>query len=232
MSTIGIVGGIGPESTLLYYRELCTRLHARLPEDAYPKILINSVNMSEMLSFVTQGDMPRLVDFLVDAVGVLERSGCDFAAIASNTPHMVFDEVRGRCKIPLVSIVEATAARAMSLGLSKVLLTGTGFTMKADFFPRVLARRGIEVIVPSIEEQDEIHAIIFPDLENGIVRPEKKERFHSICATLIKRHSLDGLILGCTELPLIASQSDYSTAVLDTAEIHIEALVLKALAGR
>ena len=230
MNTIGIVGGIGPESTLLYYREISSRLHARLPGDEYPRILINSVNMSEMLSFVRRGDMARLVDFLVDAVGVLERAGCDFAAIASNTPHMVFDEVRARCKIPLVSIVEATAARAASLGLAKVLLTGTGFTMKADFFPRVLALSGIEVIVPSIEEQEEIHAIIFPDLENGIVRPEKKERFLSICATLIERHSLDGLILGCTELPLIASQSDFSVPVLDTAEIHIEDLVARALA--
>ena len=135
-----------------------------------------------------------------DRPDTLARSGATFAALASNTPHLVFDRLQERSSIPLVSIVEKTAERAKELSLERILLTGTGFTMKASFFADVFARYGIGIVTPDTGEIEEIHNIIFPELENGIVRPEKRERFLKIAHEQIESQGLDGIILGCTEI--------------------------------
>jgi len=225
MKKIGIVGGIGPESTLMYYRDVVTRIHAQLGDDQYPEVVIESVNMTKMLSYFQTGDFDGLADFLSAAIDTLARSDASFAAIASNTPHLVFDTLQKRSAIPLISIVETTAEQAQTLSLKRLLLTGTGFTMKASFFADVFARYGIGIVTPSLSEIEEIHNIIFPELENGIVRPEKRERFLEMTRGQIASQNLDGIILGCTELPLIAGAADFTVPVLDTAQIHIESIV-------
>lgn len=224
MKRIGILGGLGPESTVEYYQALIKLCMEKTGDGHYPEIIVNSVDMTEMLSFLEHGNLIGLADFLVDAIASLERSGANFAAIASNTPHIVIDEVKTRSQLPVLGIVDCVCERASNLGLQRLLLTGTGFTMASRFYPDFFQEKGISVLVPSQSEQNEIHSMIFPDLENGIVDPVKKVRFHSLCESIIQREHLDGLILGCTELPLIASPEDFSVPVLNTARIHIESI--------
>lgn len=224
-----LVGGLGPESTLAYYKQIIERFRIRTASDQYPRILINSVNMTEALSFFKTDDMEGLAEYLSKAIGEMESAGADFAAIASNTPHAAFDKLAKRCRVPLISIVEETAKRAVSLGIKKPLLTGTGFTMERSFFIDGLRLHGIDAVVPSLKDQKKIHSIIFPNLENGIVVPADREAFLSICRENIASHGLDGIILGCTELPLIAGEKDFTVPVLDTADIHIDAIVNRCL---
>lgn len=232
MTTIGLVGGLGPESTLMYYKEIVARCHDASPSGQYPRVLVNSVDMTTMLAFIERGDLDGLTGYLVAAISDLERAGASFAAIASNTPHLVFDMLHKRCALPLISIVEETAHTARTQNLKRLFLTGTGFTMNARFYAEVFSRYGVDIVYPEAADRQTIHSIIFPDLENGIVRPEKRELFLDICRSAIAMHGIDGLILGCTELPLIATEADFSIPVLDTARIHIDAIVDRFLAER
>ena len=231
MGKVGIVGGVGPASTLDYYREIISGFRRATGSKNYPKIVVNSVDMTEMLRFTDRRDFPGLTDFLLRAIGELAAAGADFALIASNTPHIVFDQVRERAPLPMISIVEATCARAASRSLKKLLLIGTGFTMANHFYQDALALRGIESFVPSKEGQALIQNIIFPELEDGIVRPEQKARLVGLCAGLIRDEEADGIILGCTELPLMIGDRDFEVAVLDTTRIHIDAVVERLRVG-
>ncbi len=228
MKKIGIIGGLGPESTLMYYRELCARCHELSESGSYPEIVIASVDIQKMLSFVSSGDYEGLTGYLAEAADVLADAGCDFGAIASNTPHMIFPALSKRSRMPFISIVEASARKAKELGLRAPLLAGTGFTMGSRFYPEAFEQTGISLMLPDAADQNEIHGIIFPDLENGIVEPKKRERFLSICRSYIEKQGADGVILGCTELPLIAGPADFPVPVLDTARIHIDAIIARA----
>ena len=230
MDKIGIVGGIGPASTLDYYREIISGFRSATGGKNYPKIIVNSVDMTEMLRFTEKKDFPGLTDFLLRAIGELASAGATFALIASNTPHIVFDQVRERSPLPMISIVEAACARAMSLRLKKLLLIGTGFTMANHFYQDALALRGIECFVPSEDGQALIQNIIFPELEDGIVRPEQKARLVGLCANLIRDEGADGIILGCTELPLMIGERDFDVAVLNTTRIHIDVAIERLIA--
>jgi len=225
MKTIGIIGGIGPESTVDYYRGIITRYRDLTGDDNYPRILIDSINMTAMLALVSGRDYDALVAMLLDSIGALARAGAEIAAIASNTPHLVFDAVSARSPLPLVSIVEATAEKAKSLGIRKALLIGTAFTMASSFYRDCFTRYGIPVIVPDAPGQVAIHGIIFPELEEGIVVPEKKKRLLDICNRIIEGEGADGVILGCTELPLMVKDGDLAVCVLNTVRIHVEAIV-------
>ncbi|HWR11133.1 MAG TPA: amino acid racemase [Rectinemataceae bacterium] len=232
MQKVGIVGGIGPASTLDYYREIIAGYRMATGARDYPKIVIDSVNMTEMLSFIDGGDSAGLIDFLLASIDRLSRAGADFAVIASNTPHFVFDRVRERSVIPLISIVEATRARAAFLGLKNLLLIGTASTMSKHFYQDAFVERGISSFVPSEEGRILVHGIIFPELEEGIVRPEKKRELVALCERLIRESGADGIVLGCTELPLMLGAGDFGVAVLDTTRIHINAIVERLVAGK
>jgi aspartate racemase len=230
MKTIGIIGGIGPESTVDYYRGIITRYRETTGDEHYPRILINSINMTAMLGLVSGRSYDALASMLLDSIEALARAGADLAAIASNTPHIVYDEVSARSPLPLISIVEAAAEKAASLGMQKALLIGTAFTMASTFYRDCFARHGIPVIVPPGPEQAAIHGIIFPELEEGIVVPEKKARLLGICNRIIETERVDGVILGCTELPLMVKDGDLEVCVLNTTRIHVDAIVSR-LAG-
>ena len=231
MSKVGIIGGIGPASTLEYYREIIEGYRGAMGARNYPKIEVNSVDMTEMLSFIEAGDYEGLVGFLLSAVRELARAGADFGAIASNTPHVVFDRVQALSPIPLISIVESTCESAASLGLRKLLLIGTWSTMAGRFYQDALAAAGIEAFVPSEEGRRLVHGTIFPDLEEGIVLPEKKKVLTALCGKLIDEARADGIILGCTELPLMLGAEDFDVAVLDTTRIHIDRIVERLANG-
>jgi aspartate racemase len=229
MKKIGIIGGIGPESTIDYYRGIISLYREKTGDGNYPLIVVNSVNMTEMLSYVSDQNYDALTSLLLSSLGELKRAGAEIAAIASNTPRIVFDALSALSPLPLVSIVEATCEEARSLRIKKALLVGTAFTMRSSFYRDCFSRRSIPVVVPSEKEQELIHGIIFPELEDGIVIPEKKKQLLDICNRIIAKERIDGVILGCTELPLMVKDGDLDVHILNTSRIHIEAIVSRLL---
>jgi aspartate racemase len=226
MKIVGIVGGIGPESTIEYYRFIIARYREQQTDGSYPSIIINSIDLTKVLTWAAANELEALSDFLVGEIERLARAGADFGALASNTPHLVFDELRRRSPIPLISIVEATAGAAQTLGLKRVGLFGTGFTMKANFYPDIFARAGMTIIVPAEAEQGYIHEKYMTDLVNGIILPETRERLLAIVDQMKARDEIDGLILGGTELPLILRDAEHNgIPFLDTTKIHVERIV-------
>ena len=225
MTKVGIIGGIGPASTLDYYSGIINGYRQATGEENYPEILINSINMTEMLAYTRDEDWDSLTSMLVDAIGRLADAGAGFAAIASNTPHIVFDRVLECSPLPLLSIVKETAAYAQLNGCKKVVVIGLRFIMQSGLYSKVFEKLGISAVVPSPGLQEVIHNLIFPDLENGIVVPQDKLRMLEIVGGLITEHDADALVLGCTELPLMIQDGDLETLLLNTTQIHIDAIV-------
>jgi len=225
MKTIGIIGGIGPESTVDYYKSIISLYRKKSGDENYPHIIINSINMAEMLNYVGKDDYDSLAKQLVDSINNLESAGADFAVIASNTPHVVFGRVAAESPLPLISIVESTCKRAAEMNLKRVLLIGTAFTMRNSFYTDCFKKHSIDLFVPDKDEQNIIHNIIFPELEEGIVNAKNKIEMLEICNRIISREKIEGIVLGCTELPLMLKKNDFNIEVLNTAEIHVQAVV-------
>ncbi|MFN2509818.1 MAG: aspartate/glutamate racemase family protein [Pyrinomonadaceae bacterium] len=226
MKTVGLVGGIGPESTIEYYRSIISSYREQKPDSGYPAILINSVNLTQLVEWMSVNDLGRVTDYLVLAVERLAKAGADFGALASNTPHIVFDEIQRQSRIPLISIVEASCERVRALGFEKVALLGTRYTMQARFYPEVFSRAGIELVVPESEEQTYIHDKYFGELLNNIFLPETRQGLLAIADKLKARHGIEGLILGGTELPLILRDDEHNgVRLLDTTRIHCYRIV-------
>ena len=224
-----MVGGIGPESTIDYYRLLIAAYREAHADGSYPAIVINSVDLKAVLDLVGTGQRARLVELFSSAVEALARAGAEIGFLASNTPHLVFDEISRRSPIPLVSIVESARDRAAALGLKRVGLFGTRFTMKASFYTDTFAQAGIEVVAPQPAEQDYIHEKYMGELVAGILLPETRAGLLTIAGALKTRHGMEALILGGTELPLILrGDHDLGIPFLDTAQIHVQAIMAAA----
>jgi len=226
MKTVGIVGGIGPESTIEYYRFIIEAYRERRPDDSYPRIVINSVDLSRLVNWINAGELDSFTDYLVAGVDALARAGAHFVVLAANTPHIVFDQIRQRSPLPLISIAEATCQRALSLGIKRPGLLGTRFTMQARFYPEVFARAGLTIVTPNEPEQNLIHEKYFGELLKNIFLPETRDQLLSIVDAMKERDSIDGLILGGTELPLILRRDEHhGLRFLDTTKIHVDAIV-------
>jgi len=225
MKKVGIVGGIGPASTLDYYSGIINGFRANSNNDNYPQIVIDSINMTQMLSYISNENWDLLVNMLLHAIENLSNADADFAAIASNTPHVVFDKVQEGAVLPLISIVEATCVCVQQRGCKNVVILGTRFTMNSGLYTEALRKYNITTVVPSQNEQAVIHDIIFPNLENGIVVPEDRKKMLAIANRLLSDHNADGLILGCTELPLMIKDDDLKTSIFNTTQIHIDTIV-------
>jgi len=225
MKKAGIIGGIGPVSTLDYYTGIINGVRERIKNDNYPEIIINSVNMTEMLSYISKEDWDSLAHMLLNGIQSLADAGADFAAIASNTPHIVFDRIQKQSALPLISIVDATCSWARQRGCKTVVVIGTRFTMSSGLYSEAFKKYDITAVVPSGQEQEVIHNIIFPKLEDGIVVPEDKEKMIAIANGLLVNNEADGLVLGCTELPLMIQDGDLDTLILNTTRIHIDSIV-------
>ena len=231
MRTLGIIGGIAPESTIDYYRRIVAAYRQQRSDGSYPQIIINSIDLTKMLNLIGAGRLPEVTDYLLSELVKLSKAGANVGLLASNTPHLVFDDLQRRTPIPLVSIVEATCEAVRALGLRKVTLFGTRFTMQGHFYPEVFSRRGIDVVVPNAEEQNYIHARYMGELVEGIYRVETRERMLAIAKQLKEREGIQGVILGGTELPMLfrdGAQSDIP--LLDTTAIHVEQAVAYLLA--
>jgi len=232
MKKIGIVGGMAPESTVEYYRIITSLCRQRGMGYRYPVIIVYSLNFHEFITLVGSGKLPEVVDLLYKAILSLSSAGADFALMASNTPHLVFNEVAARSPIPLVSIVEETGSTASKLGFSRVGLFGTKFTMQADFYSNILSNKyGISVVSPGEAEQDYIHSKIMNELVNGCIIEETKQELSRIASMMADKQDVEALILGCTELPLILSEETVGMPVLDTTRIHAEAALNLAQFG-
>ena len=224
-----MVGGIGPESTIDYYRLLIAAYRELHPDSSYPAIVINSVDLKTVLDLVSTNQRGSLVELFSGAVEALARAGAEVGFLASNTPHLVFDEIARRSPIPLVSIVESARDRASALGLKRVGLFGTRFTMQANFYADAFAQAGMEMIAPQPAEQDYIHEKYMGELVGGILLPETRAGLLAIARLMQTRHGIEALILGGTELPLILrGDNDIGIPFLDTAQIHVQAVIAAA----
>src|SRR5947207_4799676 len=240
MKTLGIIGGLGPESTIDYYQRIIALYRERTPDGSYPEFIINSVNLTKGLNFMDANDLAGMADYLLQAIGKLARGGADFGIISANTPHIVFDEVASQSPIPLLSIVEATCAAAKARNLKRLALFGTRYTMQATFYPKVFSREEIELIVPERDDQDYLHEKYFSELVPGKFLPETRAGLLAIVDRMkatsdppsqkYGEAGIDGVILAGTELPLILRDPDHNgIPILDTTKIHVEAAVAEML---
>jgi aspartate racemase len=231
MKTLGIVGGLGPESTIEYYRFILAAYRERRPGGGSPAIIINSLDVDHGIALLNANQLADLEDYLVAGFEGLARAGCDFGLMAANSPHIVFEEVQRRSPIPLLSIVEATREAAQQLGLTRLALLGTGFTMKGRFYSEVFSRAGIELVVPTAEEQAFIHGKYINELLKNVFLPATRDGLFAILEKLKERDRIEGVILAGTELPLILREVEGRAGVpfLDTTKIHVARAVTEML---
>jgi aspartate racemase len=226
MARVGIVGGLGPESTIDYYRRILDLWAAQDPTSA-PSIVIDSLDYRIALRLV-ESDVPALTEYLLGSLRRLAGAGVDFAAMTANTAHLVFDELAARSPVPLLSMVEACAVEAERRGLRHLALLGTRFTMSAPFYPAVCARYGISIVVPSPADRSWIHERYVGELLNGAFREDTRQQFTELVTRLRTADAIDGVILGGTELPLLLRTPHIAgVPVLDTTALHVAAIVAR-----
>ena len=230
MKTLGIIGGLGPESTLDYYQRIIALYRERTGNRHYPEFIVVSVDLRKGLDFMDANDLSGMGDFLLEGIAKLARAGAEFGIISANTPHIVFDDVAPKSPIPLISIVEATPATAKAQNLKRLALFGTRYTMQADFYLEVFAREGVELVVPEMHDQDYIHEKYMNELVPGKFLPETRTGLLAIVDKMKTTNGIDGVVLAGTELPLILRDPEYNgIPFLDTTKIHVEAAVDRML---
>src|SRR5436309_7941994 len=230
MKSLGVIGGLGPESTIDYYERIIALYRGRTRDGSYPRLIIITVDLKKGLDFMEAGDLAGMAAYLLEGIGKLADAGADFALIPANTPHIVFDEVAFKSPIPLISIVEATCAAAKALGLKRLALFGTRYTMRATFYLKVFLREGIELLVPEANDQDYIHEKYMNELVPGKFLPETRAGLLAIVDHMKEKIDIAGIILAGTELPLILREAEHEgIPFLDTTKIHCQAAVAEML---
>ncbi len=225
MKKLGLIGGMGPESTIPYYHDIVYGVQEALGEPVFPELTIESVNVFKVLRLCSEQKYDELTEYLMGAICNLAKSGADFVALSANTPHIVFDRLKEQSPIPLISIVEATCKEAQKRDLKKIGLLGTIFTMTGEFFKAPFIENGIEVIVPMESEMEGINDKISTELELGIVKDETLSTFQQIIARMRDEDGIEAVVLGCTELPLLLNDEVSPVPCLDTMQIHIQEIV-------
>ncbi len=225
MKKIGIIGGIGPESTVDYYQRIIGAFHKKQPHVGYPEIIIYSADLSRLMEIMNSKDWKSLTEWLLERVVSLHGAGAEFAVIGSNTPHIVFDEVSSQSPIPMLSIIDETVKHAQDRGCKRLGLLGTKFTMESDFFKTPFVDKGMTLVVPETSDQELIHHRLFSEIELGIIKDSTRDELLTIIRKMIDRDSIDALILGCTELPLILNKDQFGIRFLNTTAIHAESIV-------
>jgi aspartate racemase len=233
MKRIGLIGGIGPESTVDYYERIVAATAAGGP-GAQPEVVIFGANLAELTALMETGDHDRLVEWLVAKLDALAAAGAELGAITANTPHLVFDRVKARSPLPLRSIVEATRDEALRQGARRLALLGTRFTMAADFYARCFAPAGLQVVVPDAAGQELIHRRLMTEIELGVFKDSTRAELLGIVESIHRATPVDAVILGCTELPLILDRERYDVGgprplpFLNTTAIHVADLLRAA----
>ncbi|MEL0652726.1 aspartate/glutamate racemase family protein [Algibacter sp. TI.3.09] len=222
MKTIGLIGGITPESTILYYRILNQLAASKYGESHSAKVIINSVDFGEIAQLQSEDRWDLLNEIMSKAALSLEHAGASCILICANTMHLSIEAVKAVVNIPVIHIAEATSKQIITEGLKKVALLGTKYTMEKTFFIDVLKTFGIEAIIPGLQDREDVHGIIYNELSKGILNPESKLIYQEVIKRLIAQGA-EGVILGCTEIPLLIKQEDVSVPVFDTTSIHASA---------
>ena len=230
MKKFGLVGGMGPESTIPYYHDIVYGVQEALGELIFPELSIESVNVFEVLRLCGEKQYDKLTEYLLGAINNLAKSGADFAALSANTPHIVFDKLKEQSPIPLISIVEATCEEAKLRGLKKIGLLGTIFTMTGEFFKAPFVKNGIQIIVPTESEIELINDKISTELELGIVKEETLLFFQKVISRMKDEDGIEAIVLGCTELPLLLNDEISPVPCLDTMQIHVRSII-KTIVG-
>src|SRR5438132_2889723 len=226
MKTLGIIGGLGPESTIDYYQKIIALYRERTGDGSYPEFVITRVNLRMGLDFMAANYLAGMSAYLLEGIGKLARAGADFGLISANTPHIVFEDVASKSPIPLISIVEATCACAKARKLKRLALFGTRYTMQGKFYVNLFSREGIELLVPEPNDQDYIHEKYMNELVPGKFLPETRAGLLAIVDRMKAKSEIDGVILAGTELPLILRDPDHNgIPFLNTTKIHVEAAV-------
>jgi aspartate racemase len=225
MQRIGIVGGLGPESTLEYYRGIIDAFNRLGGGFEYPEIIVYSMNLGPVLAMFDAEDWDGLERALLDALQALKQAGADFGAIASNTPHIVWERIEPAAPVPLVSIVETVCREASRLGLKRPGLLGTSLTMRSDYYHRRLKQDGVEAVSPRPEDQQLIQHYLDTEIEKGIIKDETRAELLAMVGRMRAQEGIDSVILGCTELPLILPDGDYGVPFLNTTSLHVQAIV-------
>lgn len=219
MKKLGLVGGMGVESTIPYYHDIVYGVQNKIGKKFFPNITIESVNAFDVLGLCSEQKYDELTDYLMQAIKNLTTSGADFIALSANTPHIVFDRLQNISTVPLVSIVEATCNEAIRLNIHKLGLLGTIFTMTEDFFKKPFYNSNIEIITPTAEEMEYINLKISSELEFGVIKEETLQGFQKIIKRMQQEDSIEAVILGCTELPLLLNDEVSPIPCLDTMKI-------------
>jgi len=233
MRTIGLIGGMTPESTLSYYGLLIRSARERLqhPDPLHnPVVVVYSLDLAGVVALQRAGRIDELAAHLARICEILREAGADVGALTANTPHLYLDAVRAGTRLELVSIVEAACAEVEALGLRRPLLLGTGTTMESPVYRDRLAAAGVEMLIPDEDGRRLIDDAIYGELAVGNVQPRTRDRLLELCREALVHRGADGVILACTELPLVISGADLPIPVLDTVRIHVHAILDRALA--
>lgn len=225
MKKIGLVGGTGPESTIMYYKELNAKIDEATGGKNMPELSIESVNFRKAWKLVSSEQHKELADYISEKVNTLVDSGAEIIALTAATMHIVFDEIENNTKVSLVSIPKTICNEVVKNGYRKVGLLGTIFTMEQDFMKKDLRQAGIDVIVPDKTDREIIAKRIYEELELGIVKESTLQEFNEIIKKMQNVHGIEAIILGCTELPLILNDANCVLPCLDSVAIHIKRIV-------
>lgn len=225
---IGILGGMTPESTVTYYQHIFRRYEALYGDLGYPETVIYDVSFQRFEDWMSEEDWDSIGEALLDGLNRLAAAGADFAVIATNTMHILFDKLESRSPIPLINIVDAAAEAIKREGMGIVGLLGTRFTMEKPFYRDGLKRHGIETLIPGKEERDYINRVVFQELSRGVLLPESRRGYLDIIDGLVGEGA-QGIVLGCTEIPLLVTQEHTDVKLFDTAVIHAEKALQHAI---
>jgi aspartate racemase len=228
VKTIGLIGGMSWESSLLYYRLINQAVNHRLGGLHSAKLLMQSVDFAPLEKLQHTGNWDGAAEILIDAARRLETAGADFFLIATNTMHQVADAVAASVSIPLLHIADATAKVLLHDQVRRVGLLGTAFTMELDFFRERIEQKGIEIVVPEMHDRQMVHDIIYQELCQGKVDDDSREVYLSIIDRL-REQRIDGVILGCTEIGMLVESHHTDIPLYDTTAIHAASAVDFAL---
>jgi aspartate racemase len=225
---IGIVGGLTPESTITYYQHIVHRYEQLHGDHGYPEVVIYSVTFQQFEDWMEAEQWDRVEEGLIAALKNLAAAGADFAVMATNTMHLLLPRLQEASPIPILSIVDATARAITRAGLKKVGLLGTRFTMEKPFYAEGLAGHGIASIVPDKVDRELIHRVIMQELSLGVLRDESRQAYLRVIDALVARGA-QGIVLGCTEIPLLIKPEHTKIPLFDTATIHAEEALQRAI---
>jgi aspartate racemase len=227
---IGILGGMSPESTIAYYEHITHTYTERYGDYGYPEIIIYSVSFQPYVDWPQQERWDLVARGLGEAARRLEAAGADFIVMATNTMHLVFEEVQACVQVPMLDLLDAVAEAILAGGMKKVGLLGTQYTMEKTFYQDALERRGITVLVPDAEDRQYVNAVIYDELVAGQIRAESRAGLIAVMRRLAERGA-EGVIMGCTEIPMLVTETDAGMPLFDTTAIHAEAALRYAVEG-